>query len=1077
MRKILLVLVVLFSGIVTAQTEPYTGTIDNNTPFQTFAFSVETDGSTIVLDIQPTSGNLDTLLYLVDGSGNIIAENDDRSRRDFSSRIEFPQADARPYTVVATRYGVVDGESSGDFELTVDVLPPAEVVNLDYDTSPEALIAAGFPEIAPRPRTEWTVLAYYGGDNNLEPGLLNDFNEFELAGGSSEKVRVVMLMDRHPEYTDASGNWNTVRLFEVGADVSGDDAIIFPPTVDTEPLADLGDLDTGSGEVLARFLVWAIQNYPAEKYAISFASHGAGWKGIVADYSTPDTILSLPELRSAFSQAVSTAGVDKFELLVNDACSMSSIEYFDVVSPFFRYSVASPEIIIDPAMDMTLFTDRLKESPETVDISALGKELVDTYMDRDIAMTGDADIVYFTNAVTDLDQFSPVVDAVESFARLVNQDIVINSQMLGEARSNTYTYTHFSGNTTMVDLGSLMTQVIALSRDGEIIEAAENVLTALDDARLYSKGGDRVDGRVAYYNIYFPESSAYFRMEYLDESPLGHWSSMLRNYYNAVTPQVWAVADGTIPFHQPIAPKVSITSVYPSEDMSLLNPPVFGTEIVARNLSYVDATIDLLQEDGSAIRMSQERILDDVLVADVVERQNVWSSGVSTKSVFWDPRLPVISDGSSSNFELLIQTEEVAFLDGFYLAPGSETWQEVSVVFDLEGQVQRVINRAEGTNALAVIDIPVGSSFVAFRSIVSPDGRVTLENGNFYTWPEGGLTWEWQPAPTGDYQLGFLATAYGGTTGYAGRQVQINNDGIDSSLLGDRRPDLGFVVVRPVEWDRIAFSNADFFVRTSSPEGDSNITVYLGVSGYTAEVVDDNVTGWVDDVLAFYGVERTGDFRDVLVDGQSATEFDFTYENEDGLFTGRAFAVFSPVLGIGQIFGAQALDANIMEGIYADMLAGHRFMDLEVLYESETVAWLFRPDDFDAAYRHPVPINWIADFTTVTGAIEDGIWLRYAESPASLTFAAIATTTTADLLATEVQPGTENFEQVASRTYTAPAQTWDVVIYTAERDGVPVSGRLYTAGDYAVWMETADGASIFTDILEPVVDGFEIFAP
>ena len=114
-----------------------TGFIDNNTPFIEYPIQVANSGTTIILDIKPTSGNLDTLLYLVDGNGNIVSENDDRVRGDISSRIAFPLADAGNYTAIATRFGVADGTSSGDFELLIELQAGTTETAMPYRVSPD----------------------------------------------------------------------------------------------------------------------------------------------------------------------------------------------------------------------------------------------------------------------------------------------------------------------------------------------------------------------------------------------------------------------------------------------------------------------------------------------------------------------------------------------------------------------------------------------------------------------------------------------------------------------------------------------------------------------------------------------------------------------------------------------------------------------------------------------------------------------------------------------------------------------------------------------------------------------------
>ena len=186
------------------------GVINNDTPFVEYPLTIDAPAD-VVIDIQSTSGTLDTLLYLVDDLGNIVDENDDREEGIYDSLIAYNGLPAGSYSIVATRFDITYGDSEGDFTLAVDVRPAADRTLPDYPTDAAALVAAGFPEIDVRPQAEWTILAYYGADNNLEQGIINDLNEFELAGGSNEKsllTPVLMLMEK-PDQRLIVWNWQT----------------------------------------------------------------------------------------------------------------------------------------------------------------------------------------------------------------------------------------------------------------------------------------------------------------------------------------------------------------------------------------------------------------------------------------------------------------------------------------------------------------------------------------------------------------------------------------------------------------------------------------------------------------------------------------------------------------------------------------------------------------------------------------------------------------------------------------------------------------------------------------------------
>jgi len=206
-----------------------------------------------------------------------------------AAALEYAEAAAGDYSVIVTRYGFEEGNTEGEFELSIKVSGGGggivadagdTVVSNAGDTVVSNPVAAGYPVMNPTPSiAEWTVLVYMGADNNLEDGLVNDLDEFERAGGSNDRVRIVALIDRAPGFDRSNGNWTDTRLFEVGRDRTGDAAFQYPPTIDTREIASLGELDTSYGQNLLDFLVWGIQTYPAQRYAISLNDHGGAWSG------------------------------------------------------------------------------------------------------------------------------------------------------------------------------------------------------------------------------------------------------------------------------------------------------------------------------------------------------------------------------------------------------------------------------------------------------------------------------------------------------------------------------------------------------------------------------------------------------------------------------------------------------------------------------------------------------------------------------------------------------------------------------------------------------------------------------
>ncbi|PJF31995.1 MAG: hypothetical protein CUN52_02265 [Phototrophicales bacterium] len=1080
--------------IVNAQTEERKmGVINNDTPFAEIQFTVPQDGSLVTLDLKAMSGDLDTLLYLVDRDGNILAENDDRvSGRDTNSFIEFPQADAGRYLIIVTRYGVVNGTSSGEYELIIRVAPQTETSSLVYDVSDDALAKAGYPQLDVRPRADWTIIAYYGGDNNLAPSLEVDFKEFEVGGGSGNGLNVVLFFDRSPEYITSESNWVGARIFEVTGDRTGE-GITQPPILDSQPLADLGNVNSGDGQTFAQFLVWALKYYPANRYIITFGSHGAAWEGVSRDDSVNQDLITLPEMREAFRLGIQQAGIEKFDIIINDACLMASIEYFNVVADYFQYALASPEIVVDPAHDMSILLRAIRTQPNAP-VTDYIDPLVDHYMDVDILRRPGSDVAFLTSTFLDLSQYGAVDAAVNKFASVIKTNPALYSSLLGRARANAYVYSGFLGDDALIDLGALMRQIVFLANpatNADLIEAAQSVLTALQASVLYGRGGGQVASQTnTYQSIYFPSSSQKFNPNYLVETYLSGWGAMLRAYYNAVTPQVWSLGESIYRFHPPVAPKVTITNIYPTNELSNVNPLSITQQIVGRNIAFTNFTVDQLQDDGTSIRLLSQRVLRPVVQNGVFQQINTWESGVDITEIVYDVTLPQVTDNTNGFYELLNITENVSSLEGRYREPGSDIWNNVSLVFNIppEGQpaqVQRVVNRSTASNAVAVVTIPVGSEFQSFRYLVTPDGRVVTQIGNTYTWPEGGLQWSWQPAPNGNYNLGLIVTTFGGTTGFNNTAVTINNDGVNPDLRSNIRAGEGFSWSRPKTWLPAVGTAGPLgfgLLRSSNPDSSSNFSFYpvRPSQGLTPDLT--NIASIAE---RDYALTRMGDYRPITVDGQPVLEFDYQYTQDGASFTGRGFAYYIAKRGVplGFVFAAEVREGSLddLDEIYA------------ILRDNLVIFDPLNTSARDWYFDYPLDVSTLAVPQDWAFVGSNDIWARYApvDAPDGATFLAVgeffisgtdANAILDELLASYIHTDdVTEFAEIDRRDYAGRYHVWNAVIYDRVRDGQAVIGRLYITffnkRVYALWMETPKGdftESVYTNTLEPMVDRMQI---
>jgi hypothetical protein len=210
------------------------------------------------------------------------------------------------------------------------------------------------PNPNPNPRTPklWTVLVYQAGDNDLEDALIKDFNETERVG-SDDNINIVVQLDRSPHYDTSNGNWTTTRRYYITRDPEEP----FPPDFSTRPndtirsqlLEDLGKVNMGDENVLRDFLLWGIQNFPAQRYFVILSDHGAGvrpfrrktlsGRGMLFTDTLNDYI-SEDEAKRAFAAAVQALG-RPIDIIGIDCSEMSEIEIAYQLRDACRYLIAS----------------------------------------------------------------------------------------------------------------------------------------------------------------------------------------------------------------------------------------------------------------------------------------------------------------------------------------------------------------------------------------------------------------------------------------------------------------------------------------------------------------------------------------------------------------------------------------------------------------------------------------------------------------------------------------------------------------------------------------------------------------
>ncbi|MFX1534708.1 MAG: clostripain-related cysteine peptidase [Promethearchaeota archaeon] len=321
----------------------------------------------------------------------------------------------------------------------------------------------------PQPEKEWTFLVYLAGDNNLEDAGIDDIDEMEEAGGSTDTTNVIVQFDRIKGYDPSNADWTATKRFYI---MKGGK----PHQIESVELQDLGETNCGDPKVLENFLLWGVENFPAKYYAVILWNHGSGWKdtdvyrlvterlrgfksparkmgrnhiisfksdkirrtlfnttilksltfvarGIAYDDSNQDFLDNL-ELENVFSKVYKKIN-RKIDILGMDACLMAMAEVAYQNKAYVDYVVASAEVEPWDGWPYELIVKKLNENPKIVP-KEFSKVMVDEYMDS----YAGPDFTYVTLSSIQTTALEDLAKAVSKMATSLTSNIDSYSEQI-----------------------------------------------------------------------------------------------------------------------------------------------------------------------------------------------------------------------------------------------------------------------------------------------------------------------------------------------------------------------------------------------------------------------------------------------------------------------------------------------------------------------------------------------------------------------------------------------------------------------------------------------------------------------
>lgn len=374
---------------------------------------------------------------------------------------------------------------------------------------------------------EWTFMVYLDADNDLESAGIKDFNEMEKVG-SSDKLAIIVQMDRIAGYDSSNGNWTETRRYYVIAD---NDTLIMHSNL----LENMNELNMGDKGTLFSFINWTVQNYPAQHYALILWDHGGSSRtgpSACWDYTDNEDCLDMLEIKEALADAYEIFG-KKIDILAFDACLMGTIEVAYQLRDYVSYMVASEETEPNDGYPYDMILTELAASPSMPPAqlaSTIVTKYVISYTD---ALPDPEDAPHVTSAALNLTQVGNAATAVSALAEAVIADFSNSKSAVREAWVQAET---FSGD--FVDLYNFTRLLENKVSNTTIKTKAELVLDAVASL-IISEGHGTAHLNAHGISIYYPkkyEKSSYVGLDFASDTLWDEFLDLATNINAEITP-------------------------------------------------------------------------------------------------------------------------------------------------------------------------------------------------------------------------------------------------------------------------------------------------------------------------------------------------------------------------------------------------------------------------------------------------------------------------------------------------------------------------------------------------------------
>jgi cysteine peptidase C11 family protein len=641
---------------------------------------------------------------------------------------------------------------------------------------------------------EWTVIVYSAADDEvLEETMWFDINEMELVGSNPE-LNIVVQIDRYAGAFAGDGDWTDTRRYRVTQDNDLN-------TISSPVVQNLGEVDTSDPQTLVDFVTWAIQNYPAKKYALILSDHGGGWTGGFTDMSSSSSGMSLPEIGTALERIRQNTGIEKFEMLGFDACLMGQIEVFGSLYPYSNYMIASEEVIPSYGWSYAAWLGLVAQNP-VMDGGGLSDAVISTYVVNDTALTElrtSADDIALEESTTTLSaiESARVPDMIGAMNQFVSLMTLLDQSDVAEARTYARNYYSVFGeevSPSFIDLGNFSEVLANRTGDSSLQQAAVQLQTAISSAVVAEKHGPGMSGSNG-VSFHFPDSDLYHFTEFNSDFPpyyaessskfleQSYWDEFLAFHYTgeAFAPQegVASAPSRSAEIVAPGASELSIGTIEISDTEITGDEVVNVSTTVTGNVAYIHTALYFWDPATESYWIGDVSyyIAENTVAVDGVNSPDYGSSPVPVQYE-WSPTLYTLTDGEHDAFVLLEPAEylsadgqTVYAVYGQYTDALSNAPVDARFYFDASGNFLYAYafpdNDSNGASNPVEITPQAGDHFTDYVQYYTYDSNNEpiydyVLSDDVFTWGEQGFSFYSSYPADGQYAVGIIAYDFDG---------------------------------------------------------------------------------------------------------------------------------------------------------------------------------------------------------------------------------------------------------------------------------------------------------------------------